>query len=127
MLYLTVSRTPSGLCPTPPNLVGDSLKCHFNICDPPGRAPLHLYPVVALRLPHGYPNYIFSDVIRIYWSFRLFFRQWLLHFGEDGEGAFHYGVDTGGNLGIGHVDFTTWRRLYSKLGDYAVRVGNLTG
>ena len=75
MLYLTVSLTPSGLCPTPPNLVGDSLKCHFSICDPPGRAPLHLYPVVALRLPHGYPNYIFQMYIASTGLSDLFFRQ----------------------------------------------------
>ena len=85
---------------------------------------LHLYPVVALRLPHGYPNYIFSDVIRIYWSFRLFFRQWLLHFGEDGEGAFHDGVDAGGDLFVGHVYFAAGRRLDAELGYISKRIGD---
>ena len=36
---------------------------------------LHLYPVVALRLPHGYPNYIFQMYIASTGLSDLFFRQ----------------------------------------------------
>ena len=53
LVFQTYSLDKSfmSLCP-----LSKYMRMHFSICDPSGRAPLILYPVVALRLPHGYPR-----------------------------------------------------------------------
>ena len=47
----SLDKSFMSLCP-----LSKYMRMHFRICDPSGRAPLILYPVVALRLPHGYPR-----------------------------------------------------------------------